>query len=66
MTAPASIHDPITPEQAKTLPGWFWNVRKAQISAEQLARIEHTKALTKASNARAKERLMAARARGVA
>lgn len=26
-TRPASIHDPITPEQAEYLPAFFWNVR---------------------------------------
>ena len=65
MNAPASIHDPVSPEQAKHLSGFYWNVRKDPVPARELAKIEHTKALTKKSNARAKARKQAAKARQV-
>ena len=36
MDAPSSIHDPITPEQSKHLPGWYWNVRpELEVTKEQ-------------------------------
>ncbi len=63
MTYPTSIHDPISPEQARYLPGFFWNVRKETTPARELAKIEHTKALTAKSNGRAKARKQAARAK---
>lgn len=34
---PASIHDPITPEQAYHLPCFYWNVRDTARDAELLA-----------------------------
>lgn len=61
MTPPASIHDPISPSQAKRLPGWFWNVRPELEPARKLTRKERQKQLAHESYMREKARKEAAK-----
>ena len=56
MTPPASIHDPISPSQAKHLPGWFWNVRPALDASKELTRKERQRQLSHESYLRKKAR----------
>ena len=56
MTPPASIHDPISPSQAKHLPAFFWNVRPDPKEAEALTRKERQQQLSHESYLRKKAR----------
>ena len=56
MTHPASIHDPISPSQAKHLPGWFWNVRPELEARKEQTRKERQRQQSHESYLRAKAR----------
>ena len=56
MTAPASIHDPISPSQAAYLPGWYWNVRPELEATQEQTRKERQRQLSHESYLRKKAR----------
>lgn len=62
MNWPESIHDPITPDEARHLPVFYWNV-KERLTAAQIRQRDNAAAKAKAKTARDVERVRQRKAR---